>query len=284
MKTLKMTTPFDEQYDEAVEEEKQEDANIYKFKDTIKFLRSLVSAKDDILNERDKEKCFLQTQIDNLKALLLVKDETIHRLSTKVDNLAELANVLATDNNAKKTTSSSTDTSTKDATVVVQSTENEIAPAGEKRRGIKSKCKYEDKGKCKNGPKCLYIHPKQTCQEHGKLGSCQHRNVCQLRHPLKICFQWEKGEQCLRGDQCRFRHPLELLRNKHFLGKRPPLQQHPQLWKEPLPQQPLLWKQNQHYNQQPQLQQMYHPNGQNIVQPWSLPMNNFWMMKQSLKQ
>ena len=267
----------DDQYDNVEEEEKQEDANINKMRDTIKFLRSLLSAKDDILNDRDKEKCFLLTKVNNLEALLIVKDKTIQKLTTKVDKLAELANELAADEDVPKTTSASTEASKKDSIEVVQSPDNDNIPTEDKRRELKRKCKFEDKGKCKNGSKCLYVHPKQTCQEHGKLGLCQHKDVCQLRHPVKICFQWEKGEKCSRGDQCRFRHPLELLQNKHFLGKRPPLQQHPQLQA-----QPILWKPNHPYKQHPQLQQIYVPNNQNIVQPWSLPMNNFWLRKQSL--
>ena len=191
-----------------------------------------------------------------------------------VDELAKLAIEVVPNKEKQKATAETTE-------VVLSRTTNN-APDVLKRKEGKIKCKFEDQGKCKSGPKCQYFHPKHTCQAHGKLGSCQYKDVCELRHPVKLCFQWEKEGNCLRGDLCRFRHPLELLKNKHFLGKRPPPQQDPQF--QQLPQQSVQWKQKYRYNPQPHIQQMYIPPNQNIVHPWSLPMNNFWLMKQNQRQ
>ena len=255
----------DEHYDQSsedVNQEKEENDTIVKLKDTIEFLRKLCQAKDDILHERETEKCFLQTKVDNIEALLIVKDETIKKLTTQVNDLTKLANVI-------KPRVMSIETETSKSSEVVTAKGKDKVTEEKERREVKKKCKYEDRGKCKSGDKCPFTHPKITCQAHAKLNACPNPSICAMRHPVKMCFQWEREGNCSRGDSCRFQHPLELLKRKHFLGKRPPPQQHPQLW---------------HQQQQPLQQPTYLPTTHNMIQPWSLPMNNFWLTKQSLNQ
>ena len=72
------------------------------------------------------------------------------------------------------------------------------------------KCKYENRGNCRNGSSCDKAHPKTTCQSHSKLGSCPMQLQCDHRHPFGICYDWQTHGGCYRGDSCRNRHPVEM--------------------------------------------------------------------------
>ena len=81
----------------------------------------------------------------------------------------------------------------------------------------KIKCRYEDKGSCKNKETCEYQHPKQICYAYSKFGRCQNSNRCQHRHPNGICHQWKKHNECSRGRSCRYCHPI-ISNKSNFLG------------------------------------------------------------------
>ena len=120
------------------------------------------------------------------------------------------------------------------------------------------KCKFENSGTCSNYDRCTFFHPKETCQNHSKLGSCSQEKTkdtyCDLRHPKKICSRLEKTGYCSYGDRCRERHPLEYavtdynsklrlrnlicLNNNNILGSSPRASQSPG------------WTQGQHPSQQ----------------------------------
>ena len=67
----------------------------------------------------------------------------------------------------------------------------------------KRKCRYENKGHCKDGSSCSYFHPKRTCQSSSKLGSCPTEYSCNLRHPIGICHEWSNNGACHRSENCR---------------------------------------------------------------------------------
>ena len=73
----------------------------------------------------------------------------------------------------------------------------------------KKKCSYENTGTCRDKDRCLYFHPKKTCQHFSKMGSCLDEEVCQHRHPKRICSRLLNNGYCSYGDNCRDRHPLE---------------------------------------------------------------------------
>ena len=109
----------------------------------------------------------------------------------------------------------------------------------------KSKCKYENGGKCKEKESCEYFHPKRTCQTYSKLGSCPVGNQCNRRHPKIICREWEVNHNCQWNDRCRFRHPLEKIQ-KNFLGVRPPVPKESQQQQQ-IPKQTLQPPTNQNF-------------------------------------
>ena len=68
----------------------------------------------------------------------------------------------------------------------------------------KTKCRYYNRGYCKEGESCDFLHPPEVCQEYVCNGSCQQRRQCPQRHP-QSCKFWEKGN-CWRGETCAYLH------------------------------------------------------------------------------
>ena len=201
----------DMDFQEDISHKKCED-NYAKNKDTIEFLRKLLKTKDDVICHKETDKSFLQTRIDNLEALLAEKEAFILNLTTQIEDLGKQSSKLHSVKFKPVVVVKST---TSEPRVDTTTTEVNVEPI--KRKTIDNKkCVYEDKGKCKLGYKCQNVHPKETCQAHGKLGACPASEICEMRHPLKLCFQWKDEGTCARGDSCRFRHPLELLKRRLF--------------------------------------------------------------------
>ena len=107
----------------------------------------------------------------------------------------------------------------------------------------KTRCRYDNTGKCRKNSECDDLHAKKTCQSHSKLGSCPMESSCEHRHPFGICYEWERYGACSYGDACRHRHPYDLQRPTqpqpdHFLGYGSPGRQggtvqeqgHPKQW------------------------------------------------------
>ena len=80
------------------------------------------------------------------------------------------------------------------------------------------KCRYEDKGKCRERDNCKFYHPRGTCKTFSSEGYCRRGWKCHFRHPNGVCHQWKNTGRCSRGHRCIFRHPGELLQNRNFLG------------------------------------------------------------------
>ena len=68
----------------------------------------------------------------------------------------------------------------------------------------KIKCKFFNKGFCRDGIECDFFHPEEDCQEFLETGLCISRKDCPHRHPHQ-CRYWAKGE-CWREETCVFQH------------------------------------------------------------------------------
>ena len=76
----------------------------------------------------------------------------------------------------------------------------------------RTRCRYYNKGYCKQGQQCTFLHPSDICDEHLCSGSCSKGQSCQPIHPRK-CKHWLNGK-CWRGDMCAYLHKREDLK-KH---------------------------------------------------------------------
>ena len=73
-----------------------------------------------------------------------------------------------------------------------------------KQKKSKTKCRFYNRGYCKEGEACDFLHQSGVCQEYLCNGSCSRRNQCSQRHP-QSCRYWEQGH-CWRGETCAFLH------------------------------------------------------------------------------
>ena len=66
------------------------------------------------------------------------------------------------------------------------------------------KCKFYNRGYCKQGFSCEFFHPDEICEEFANVGTCSGGEHCLKRHPRK-CRYWCKGV-CFRGPSCAYQH------------------------------------------------------------------------------
>ena len=76
------------------------------------------------------------------------------------------------------------------------------------------KCRYFQRGSCKFGSQCNFLHPDSVCLSFSKFGFCQNEN-CKLSHPTKHCNEWMAG-YCARGRKCMKRHDSELKNSSSY--------------------------------------------------------------------
>ena len=76
-----------------------------------------------------------------------------------------------------------------------------------KSKKIDRKCHFFEKGFCKKGNVCDFLHPAEICKQFSKYGQCPQGIQCPLRHPLRICMNYMEG-RCHNGDNCVLQHPL----------------------------------------------------------------------------
>ena len=76
---------------------------------------------------------------------------------------------------------------------VVEEEENEnVEEIKEKRR-----CKWYNRGYCKEKKRSSFIHPRQDRQDHLQGCTLRHRRVCKFH---------EKEDGCIRGEMCEYLH------------------------------------------------------------------------------
>ena len=71
----------------------------------------------------------------------------------------------------------------------------------------KRRCKYFNRGFCRENETCPYFHPDIICQEFGVTGTCSQGRACEARHPHS-CKYWRRG-CCWRNDDCLYLHREE---------------------------------------------------------------------------
>ena len=69
-------------------------------------------------------------------------------------------------------------------------------------KGIK--CKYNNRGYCRNKQQCKYLHSNIVCEKHIKGEVCEN-NHCSLRHPRK-CLFFRMKSGCRFGVSCQYVH------------------------------------------------------------------------------
>jgi hypothetical protein len=77
----------------------------------------------------------------------------------------------------------------------------------DKEKKLKVRCKFYNKGFCREGSACDYSHPAEDCVEHCSTGSCSQERFCPYRHPNKCKF-WSSGK-CWRESNCVYLHKSE---------------------------------------------------------------------------
>ena len=65
------------------------------------------------------------------------------------------------------------------------------------------KCRYYNRGFCKDTIKCRYLHPERICQVYLETQSCQEKQ-CPDRHP-KLC-KWLKHSGGCKRQNCAYLH------------------------------------------------------------------------------
>ena len=65
------------------------------------------------------------------------------------------------------------------------------------------RCKWWNRGYCREKKGCLFAHPREDCQDHLK-GGCNNRG-CTLRH-RRACKFLSSEVGCVRGDMCAYLH------------------------------------------------------------------------------
>jgi hypothetical protein len=70
------------------------------------------------------------------------------------------------------------------------------------------RCKWWNRGYCREKDSCSYSHPTGDCAEHLQ-GRCTRRGCTSLRH-RKVCKFLSSEAGCLRGETCEYLHPQEV--------------------------------------------------------------------------
>ena len=69
-------------------------------------------------------------------------------------------------------------------------------------KGIK--CRYWNRGFCKEGRKCQFTHPERDCQKFLDTDTCEERG-CENRHRRK-CRYYKTQQGCYRKEKCQYIH------------------------------------------------------------------------------
>ena len=81
----------------------------------------------------------------------------------------------------------------------------------------KIKCKYVNKGFCKEGFQCVFYHPKEDCESH--LGGIPCKNKECLKRHRHICKYWDSKRGCSRRSQCSYLHEVPKYNIKNLVKR-----------------------------------------------------------------
>ena len=73
----------------------------------------------------------------------------------------------------------------------------------ETRNKSNQKCRYFNRGHCRNKSECLFVHPSQICSTYLEEGKCEVK-TCASRHP-KMC-KWMRAATGCRRQNCDYLH------------------------------------------------------------------------------
>ena len=97
---------------------------------------------------------------------------------------------------------------TQEGTYVQTDTHTDIATMNESAQWADSvniiKCRYWNRGYCKEGKKCQFAHPERDCQKFLQTDECKERG-CENRH-RRICRYYKTQEGCYRKEKCQYLH------------------------------------------------------------------------------
>ena len=82
-------------------------------------------------------------------------------------------------------------------------TSEEVTKNVDKKEG--RKCRYYNKGYCKNETECNFYHPENVCDKSLLENECSDRG-CTKRHPRSCKFWLKDSRGCFRGDLCKYLH------------------------------------------------------------------------------
>ena len=66
------------------------------------------------------------------------------------------------------------------------------------------RCRYFNKGYCKNIPDCYFDHTNEDCEQYIASGKC--KDISCIKRHRKICKYWESKDGCYRGRDCEYLH------------------------------------------------------------------------------
>ena len=91
---------------------------------------------------------------------------------------------------------------------IIKQLEHKIGEIGKKQETeqikVPKRCKFFNKGYCKQGERCSFVHPSKICPQHLESGKCIDFRSCLDRHPQECRF-W-KETTCYRGGTCLYLH------------------------------------------------------------------------------
>ena len=130
-----------------------------------------------------------KTELDNMKQYIEDLKEEIEEEKAKVKNLNEVVN-------KQKQIIETLQRKSEGNTSKVKS---------------RIKCRYWNRGFCKEGDNCTFYHHEEDCESFLENGNCEDRR-CIKRH-RKFCRYFREEEGCYRNDICQYLH-LEPKKNK----------------------------------------------------------------------
>ena len=178
------------------EAQNKKEVNLDEDEDKVSKLSNILKNKNAELKKANDEAKKITASNKDIQEKLNAANNTIvtlqsksGRLEKQVENLIEACGNQPSDNGKK----------------VSFETTNENKTTHEK---IQVKCIHNDKGRCRKGSECNFLHSNIVCKSYSKTSFCENEKSCTMRHPIGICLHWKKG-YCDKDSQCFYRHPEE---------------------------------------------------------------------------